>query len=56
VEVVAAVHLGEIILGMQVAEAVVVALLSHIKLHMAKYFQVVRNLYSADITFIGIHL
>jgi hypothetical protein len=53
---VAAVHLGEIILGLQVAEAVAVVLLSDIQLHLVKYFQVVQNTYPEDITFTSIHL
>jgi hypothetical protein len=53
---VAAVHLGEIILGIGVVEVVAVALLSHILLHTAKYFQVVRNLYRVTTIFISLHL
>jgi hypothetical protein len=53
---VAAVHLGEIILGIGVVEVVAVALLSHILLHTANYFQVVRNLYRVTTIFISLHL
>jgi hypothetical protein len=56
VAVEAAVHLGEIILGLQVVEVVAVVLLSVIQLHPVKYFQVVQNLYPEDITFTSIHL
>jgi hypothetical protein len=56
VAVEAAVHLGEIILGLQVVEVVAVVLLLHIKLHPVKYFQVVQNMYPEHITFTSIHL
>jgi hypothetical protein len=56
VEVAVVVHLGETILGIGVVEAVAVVSLLHIPLHLAKYFQVVRNMYQVHITFTSIHL